>query len=260
MRDMDLGLAGKVALVTGATRGIGRAIVEELANEGCRLMLAARGQAGLDETAGELTARGATVATHAVDVTDAVALERLVAATSATYGGVDILVSNAGASHGLGIEATTEEDWAAAFDLNVMAAARLSRLVTPLMRQRGGGAIVFVASIWGREAGGPRVSYNTTKAGLIAMSKMLARELASDGIRVNTIAPGSILFPGGAWERRQQADPAGMAAFVKAEMPYGRFGRPEEVAAMTVFVASPRASLVTGACINVDGGQSRSNI
>ena len=257
---MDLGLSGKVALVTGATRGIGRAIVDELASEGCRLMLAARGQAGLDETAAALRARGATVATCAVDVTSLADLERLVTATTAQYGGLDVLISNAGASHGMGIEATSEEDWAAALDLNVMAAARLAKLATPIMRERGGGAIVFVASIFGREAGGPRVSYTTTKAGLIALSKMLARELATDAIRVNTIAPGSILFPGGSWERRQQADPDGIAAFVKAEMPYGRFGRPEEVAAMTVFVASPRASLVTGACIPVDGAQSRSNI
>jgi 3-oxoacyl-[acyl-carrier protein] reductase len=257
---MDLGLTGKVALVTGATRGIGRATVEELANEGCRLMLAARGQAGLDETAAALRARGVEVATSAVDVTELADLERLAAETTERFGGVDILISNAGASHGMGIEATTEEDWAAAIDLNVMAAARLARLVVPAMRARGGGSIIFVASIFGRELGGPRISYNTTKAGLIAMSKMLARDHAKDNIRVNTIAPGSVLFPGGAWERRQQADPEGMAAFVKAEMPFGRFGRPEEVAAVAAFVASPRASLVSGTCINVDGVQSRSNI
>jgi 3-oxoacyl-[acyl-carrier protein] reductase len=257
---MELGLQGKVALVTGATRGIGRAIVEELASEGCQLMLAARGQAGLDETAAALQARGVPVATCAVDVTQLADLERLVAATTERYGGLDVLISNAGASHGMGIEATTEEDWRAAIDLNVLAGARLARLVIPVMRARGGGSIVFIASIYGRELGGPRISYNTTKAGLIAMSKMLARDHAKDNIRVNTIAPGSILFPGGAWERRQQADPEGIAAFVKAEMPFGRFGRPEEVAAVTVFVASPRASLVTGTCINVDGCQSRSNI
>jgi 3-oxoacyl-[acyl-carrier protein] reductase len=257
---VDLQLRDKVVLVTGGTSGIGRAIVDELAAEGCQVMLAARGQAGLDETAAAVRARGATVATHACDVTSLADLEGLVAATTARYGGLDIVISNAGASHGAGIEATTEEEWATAINLNLLAAARLARLVTPLLRERGGGSIVFIASIYGREVGGPRVSYNATKSAIIAMSKHMARELAPHNIRVNAIAPGSILFPGGGWERRIQADPEGMAAFVKQDMPLGRWGRPGEVAAMTVFVASPRASLVTGACIPVDGAQGRSNI
>ena len=175
---MDLGLQGKVALVTGGTRGIGRAIVDELVAEGCRLMLAARGQAGLDQTAADLRARGAEVATQVTDVTALADLEGLVAATTGQYGGIDILISNAGASHGLGIEETSEEDWTAALSLNVMAAARLGKLVVPSMRERGGGSIVFIASIYGRESGGPRVSYNASKSAIIAMSKHMARDLA----------------------------------------------------------------------------------
>ena len=119
--------------------------------------------------------------------------------------------------------------------------------------------IIMVSSIWGREGGG-HITYNAAKAGEISMSKALAYELASDNIRVNTVAPGSILFPGGGWERRIKADPEGMATFVEQNLPLGRFGKPEEIANVVVFLASERASLVSGACINVDGCQSKSNI
>ena len=257
---MDLGLSGKVALVTGGTRGIGRAIVDLLVEEGCAVMLAARGAEGLEQVAGELRQRGAQVGACVADVTKVEDLERLVGATTDQFGGVDVVISNAGASHGGGIVDTTEDDWAAAVNLNLMAAARLGRLVVPVMRQRGGGSIVYISSIYGRESGGPRVSYNATKSAIIAMSKQMARELAKDNIRVNCIAPGSILFPGGSWEKRMEADPEGMRRFIEQDMPLGRFGAPEEVAAVTVFVASPRASLLTGTAIPVDGAQGRSNI
>ncbi len=117
----------------------------------------------------------------------------------------------------------------------------------------------MISSVWGRESGG-HITYNASKAAEISLCKALAREFAGDGVRVNNVAPGSILFPGGGWERRMKADPEGMAEFIKREMPLGRFGRPEEIANVVVFLASGRASLVTGACINVDGCQSRSNI
>jgi len=127
----------------------------------------------------------------------------------------------------------------------------------PHLIARGGGSITMIASIWGREAGGAP-GYNTAKAAVIALAKALARDYAKHAIRVNSIAPGSILFPGGGWDRRRLADPAGIAGFVERELPCGRFGTPEEVADAVAFVASPRAAWITGTCVPVDGGQGRS--
>jgi 3-oxoacyl-[acyl-carrier protein] reductase len=127
------------------------------------------------------------------------------------------------------------------------------------MRRRGGGVIIMITSIYGRESGG-RMVYNAVKAAEISLAKSLAQQLAPDGIRVNSVAPGSILFPGGSWYQRQQADPEGIADFVRRELPFGRFGRAEEVGDVVAFVASARASWISGACITVDGCQSRSLI
>jgi 3-oxoacyl-[acyl-carrier protein] reductase len=251
---MDLALTNKAAIVTGGSRGIGRAIALALAGEGCRVAICARGEDALRATEAELRARGVDALGIVADVTRANDIERVIAETAARFGRLDILVNNAGGR----AREDTDEVWAMVYESNVLAAVRATRAVVPHMRSGGGGSIVHIASIYGRESGGP-VAYNAMKSAMIAHAKAMALELAPE-IRVNSVAPGSVAFPGGSWGRRREEDPEGMRVFVEQNIPMGRFGTPEEIANVVAFLCSDRASWVTGACINVDGGQSRSNI
>jgi 3-oxoacyl-[acyl-carrier protein] reductase len=259
---MDLGLKDKVAIVTGSSRGLGLASATALVEEGCRVTICARGEARLAEAAAELQRLAA--AQHRIlavraDLASDAGVAQVVAGTVEAFGGLDILVNSVGLAGGRTITDTTDAEWQDAIDQTLFPAIRASRLAVPHMVARGGGAIVMIASIWGRESGG-RMTYNAVKAAEISLAKSMAQQLARDNIRVNSVAPGSILFPGGSWDRRQKADPEAIAEFVRRELPFARFGRPEEVGAVVAFLASPRASWISGSSVPVDGCQSRSLI
>jgi 3-oxoacyl-[acyl-carrier protein] reductase len=253
---MDLQLANKIAIVTGSTRGIGRAIALALASEGCRVVFCGRTAGTLDEAVAEARRRGGEATGVVCDVTTPAGVAALVDGARNAFGGVDILVNNVGGSGARDFHDVDDADLAAALDRNLWPAFRCSRAVLPEMRARGGGAIVMITSIWGKEAGGAP-GYNVAKAAEMSLAKAMARDLARDNVRVNAVAPGSIFFPGGGWERRQKADPEGIAAFVARELPFGRFGAPEEVADVVTFLCSARCRWIHGATVVVDGGQSR---
>src|SRR6478735_758619 len=259
---MDLQLTDKVAIVTGSTRGLGFATARALLAEGCNVTICARGEDGLASATAEL--RGlpggnARVLAIQADLATDKGVADVVMRTVETFGGLDVLVNNVGLAKGSGITETTDAEWREAFDQTLVPAIRASRMAVPHMRRRGGGSIIMIASIWGRESGG-RMTYNAVKAAEISLAKSMAQQLAPVNIRVNSVAPGSILFPGGSWHKRQQADPQGIAEFVRRELPFGRFGRAEEVGHVVAFLVSSKASWISGASLPVDGCQGRSNI
>jgi len=244
---MDLGLSGKVVFITGGSKGIGRAIAEAFTNEGARVAVAARHtleQSQFTFYQGDLTIQEERIRVFQELVRD--------------FGRIDVLVNNVGGSNG-GLALETELSFfEAAMQLNYIAAVHFSQLAAEQMKKHGSGSIVNISSIFGRESGG-KITYNNSKAALISFTKGFANEVIKDGIRVNGIAPGSILHPTGNWQKRLDQDPEKIRQFVEKEIPAGRFGTVEEVANVAVFLASEKASWIVGATINVDGGQSRSN-
>jgi 3-oxoacyl-[acyl-carrier protein] reductase len=256
---MDLDLRDKVAVITGSSRGLGLASARALATEGCLVCLCGRTASTLDQARRDVSFRAVgaeRVAAFIADVSTPEGVKSVIDGAVAAFGGIDILVNNVGVARGATITDTSDAEWQEAFDHTLFPAIRASRLAVPHMKQRGGGSIVIIASVFGREAGG-RMTYNAVKAAEISLAKSLAQQLASSKIRVNSVSPGSILFEGGSWWRRQQDNPAAIAEFVKRELPFGRFGTPEEVGDVVAFLASPRASWISGTSIVVDGCQSR---
>jgi 3-oxoacyl-[acyl-carrier protein] reductase len=252
---MDLRLRDKVALITGASRGIGLATAHALAAEGCRLMLSARSATTLREAEAALHDTGATVASTTADVTQPDDAARLVQATVAAFGGIDILINNVGGGvGGRTVADSTDEDWRATLEMNLLQTVRIMRLALPYMRGRSGAAVVNVASIsgWSPQLAGSG-QYGAAKAALIFDAERWALEFVPYGVRVNTVSPGSILVDGNGWDRYREASQANYDDYVRNGFPMGRLGTAEEVADAIVFLASSRAHWINGRNIPVDG-------
>lgn len=246
---MDLGLGGKKAIITGGSRGIGRAIAEHLAAEGVDVAICARKDDGLKAAVASLQQKGVRACSRVVDVSKADEYKAFITEAAETLGGLDIFIHNVSAMVGQG-----EEGWMKSFQIDMMGAVRGAEAAQPYLEKSPAGSIIFIGTTAAVENFGPPNPYSAMKLALLAYTNDLGQALARKGIRVNTVSPGSIYFKGGAWDRVEKGMPEYFEQ-VKKSIPFGRYGTPEEVARVVVFIASPAASWVTGTHIIVDGGQ-----
>ncbi|MGH7320817.1 MAG: SDR family oxidoreductase [Candidatus Rokuibacteriota bacterium] len=252
---LDLGLEGKVAIVTGGSQGLGRACAERLGAEGARVAICARRQDGLEQAAERIrAATRAEVLARPCDVTRPEEIEAFVSAVGDRFGGVDILVNNAGTSAAAPFADVDDRAWQADIDLKLMAAVRFCRLVIPLMKERGGGRIVNVTTVGGKAPAPRALPTTVTRAAGINLTKSLAAEHAADGILINTVCLG--LVKSAQWERRARGDMEAYYRDVARRVPVGRVGEAEEFADLVAFLVSARAGYITGTAINFDGGMS----
>ena len=254
---MDLALTNKAVLVAGSSRGIGKAIAQAFVAEHARVCITGRDASSLSATQKEL----GDVIAFAGDLSDPGQAQAAVTKAVQEFGALDVLVCNLGTGAGQPGWDQHEDEWERLFRVNFQASTRLAQAAIPELIKTGGN-IVFVASITGMEATPAPLPYSAAKAALINYSKNLARQLArstsGNGVRVNAVAPGNILFAGGSWERHLRNNRDGVSTMIDAEVPMNRFGTPQEIADVVIFLASARASFLTGECIVADGGQSRS--
>jgi len=248
---MDLQLKGKKALVTGSTRGIGRAIADVLADEGVHLAICSRTEEAVREAAGALQGKGVHVFSRAFDAREGEALRGFVADAAEDLGGLDILVHNVSGWGGL-----DEEAWRTTFEVDMLGAVRCVDAALPALKASGSGSIVFISSTAALEAWKGARSYNAIKAALLVHANSLSQTLAEDGIRVNSVSPGPIFHKDGPWDRVKKEDPAGFEQ-VRENIPLKRMGTPEEVANAVAFLVSPLSGFTTGTNIVVDGGNTR---
>ncbi|MFE1246014.1 SDR family NAD(P)-dependent oxidoreductase [Fictibacillus sp. NPDC058756] len=250
---MNLELEGKAVLVTGGSKGIGKAIAYAFLDEGAKVGIVGRTFSDLEST------QKAGIEIFQGDVTNEHDRERVMTDFLEKFGTIDVLVNNAGGSNGSTVMETSMEQFEEAMHLNFLSAVDLSKKAAEVMSANAdGGAIINISSIFGRESGG-KPTYNASKAAMISFTKSFGDEMISKGVRVNGVAPGSILHETGNWKKRLEQDPDKINAFVQEHISAGRFGTVEEVANVAVFLASKRASWVVGSTLNVDGGQSYSN-
>jgi 3-oxoacyl-[acyl-carrier protein] reductase len=256
---MDLKLENKVVLITGGTRGIGHAIALQCADEGADVAVCGRTSDTLSTAVEALLKKGHRVHGVLADVLQPGGVEHFVESSHRALGRIDGVVANVGGTFGGNFLETSGDDWLKTFEVNVVHAARLIRASAPHLEASPHGSAVIIASISGSRAG-PRPQYGAAKAAEISLSHALGRELASRRIRVNSVSPGSILFPGGSWQKRSETMPDRIAQFVEREFPWGRMGTLEEVAQVVAFLLSPKASWVSGTDIVVDGAQNSPSI
>lgn len=249
---MDLGLRGKRAFVTGATKGIGRAIIDTLAAEGCDIALCARSEDEVEATVRELKAKGVNVTGAAVNVRDAEAYKAWLDASVEALGGCDIFVPNVSAGGGM----DSEKNWWKCFEIDVLHTVRGCEQLIPHLEKSGHGSIVIISSTNAVETFYVPMAYNAMKAALITYSKQLSQFIGRKNIRVNTVSPGPIYFEGGAWEMIKSTNQKMYDSTLRA-MPNGRFGSPEEVARVVAFLASPASSIVTGSNLVADNGYTK---
>jgi 3-oxoacyl-[acyl-carrier protein] reductase len=259
---MDLALKGKYALVTGGSHGIGRSTALTLAAEGCNVAICARNKERVEETVAELKTKGIQSIGIVADAMNPADIERVVRTIIDSWGTIHILVNNVGGGGRLGstvVEETAEDIWLDVYNMNALAATRFTMKVIPFMKKQKWGRVITIASTQGREGGG-RPWYNMAKSAEISLMKTLAMnpELTSYGITFNSIAPGAIIMPDNEWDILRKEDPKEFERIIDWKHPLGRLGTPEEVASVIVFICSEQASLLNGASIPVDGGESKS--